>query len=354
LKPAINANEFNSTELSRESKIQVSLLPPASNKGGRDMTWLKRYEPTIEELSAVRNPEWLYHDLIIRGHVSVIPAPPNEGKTTLMMWIAGQIAQSPDRQVVYVNADVSGADAYAMKVEADEMGFTMLQPQIKQGASMESIIEELRKMNDAGGDFSNCVFFFDTLKKMVDLLNKPKTKELFTLLRGLCAKGMTIVLLAHTNKYKDKEKNGAPIFEGVGDVRADVDEMIYLEACKSPDGSMVITTKPDKIRGNFKPISFNVNKDRRVTPAEKTVDIQAEDGRRRLRDRHEQSIRTITSALSSGCENQSEIITYVKERGIPLAQIRDALKAYSAGEERIWEVTKGPNNSSLYNLLHSQ
>ncbi len=55
------------------------------------------------------------------------------------------------------------------------------------------------------------------------------------------------MLLAHANKHRDAE--GDLIYEGTGDLRADVDELIYLE--KQYDevaGISTISTYPDKVR----------------------------------------------------------------------------------------------------------
>ena len=56
--------------------------------------------------------------------------------------------------------------------------------------------------------FSGQVFIFDTLKKMTDVINKRAAKDLLATLRGLSTKGMTIILLAHTNKYKGADHKG--------------------------------------------------------------------------------------------------------------------------------------------------
>ena len=46
------------------------------------------------------------------------------------------------------------------------------------------------------------VWFFDTLKKMANVIHKDSLKHVLGLMRKLSGRGMTCVLLAHTNKYK--------------------------------------------------------------------------------------------------------------------------------------------------------
>ena len=165
-----------------------------------------------------------------------------------------------------MNADVSGGDAKQMVYDAKAQGFTLMLPDMKAGMSMDSVVERLILMNEVDADYSGIIFIFDTLKKMTDVINKTRAKELYKTLRGLSAKGMTIALLCHTNKYTDSD--GKPIFEGTGDLRTDVDELIYLIPKKNDDGSMTVSTNPDKVRGAFEPITFEISPDRKVTQAE--------------------------------------------------------------------------------------
>src|SRR5690606_31180754 len=112
----------------------------------------------------------------------------------------------------------------------------------------------------------------DTLKKIADVQNKAHIKEVMKVFRRLTARGMTVILLAHTNKYKDEEGN--PIFEGTGDLRADVDELIYLIPHRNDDGSMYVTTKPDKVRGSFEEITFNISSTQEVSLSKDSQVIQ--------------------------------------------------------------------------------
>ncbi len=196
--------------------------------------WAEKLMMTEEEANQISNPEWAYENLIIQGHLIVIPAEPNGGKTTIFFYIASVLVKG-GYGVIYINADISGSDAKLMVAQANESGVRLLLPDFK-GSSMKQIVDDLKGFNDSGKDFSGTVFIFDTLKKMTDVIQKKQAKELYTLLRSMTAKGATIILLAHTNKYKNTD--GTPIFEGTGDLRSDVDELIYLIPEKHADGSM--------------------------------------------------------------------------------------------------------------------
>ena len=155
-----------------------------------------------------------------------------------------------------------------MKAIADEHGFKFLNPDTNQGTSVEGLLETIKQIADSSADLTDWVFFFDTLKKMADLLQKNSVKKFFSLCRRLASKGATIVLLGHANKFRDKE--GCLVFEGVGDVKSDSDELIFFERVRNPNGGLDVTTVVDtdrgaKVRGIFKPFSFHISPDREIT-----------------------------------------------------------------------------------------
>lgn len=312
-----------------------------------DLSWVNSFMLTEEEADMISDPEWVYPNLIIQGHVIAIPAQPNGGKTTIFQWVAGQIAK--DYQVFYVNADISGADAKDMVREARENGYSLLLPDMKSGLSMNDVVEQLERMNAEGGDYSGMVWIFDTLKKMTDVINKSKAKQLFQILRGLSAKGMTVVLLAHTNKYYGDD--GKPIYEGTGDLRSDVDELIYLIPVKNEDGSMTVSTDPDKVRGAFEPITFNISPDREVSLSE-YVDVAT---LKKAESQYEQDatvIEAITEAIRAGKCKQTEIVGHCNDAcGIGRRTVEKVLMRYLREPKRLWYRQRGfQNNTWLYSL----
>ncbi|MDT8311887.1 MAG: hypothetical protein RQ732_10610, partial [Methylophaga sp.] len=289
-------------------------------------------------------PKWVYPNLIIQGHVAVYPAPPNGGKTTIFAWIAGQIAN--EYQVFYVNADISGGDSKDMQAQANEKGFKLLLPDMKAGLSMTDVVDNLEAMNALDNNYSSHVFIFDTLKKMTNVIQKDRAKNLYKTLRGLSAKGMTIILLAHTNKYNDAD--GVPIYEGTGDLRSDVDEMIYLIPKKNDDGSMTVSTKPDKVRGSFKPLTFNISSDRRVSLADEFVDVIDAMRYEHLVEEDEPIIQAIHEAIDNQKVNQTEIVSYCKSIGIAgTRKTTKVLERYSLPPIKLWNKQKAFENNAI-------
>jgi len=197
---------------------------------------------------------------------------------------------------------------------------------------------------------------------MTDVINKDKAKKLYKLFRSLSGKGLTIILLAHTNKYKDED--GSPIFEGTGDLRADVDELIYLIPHKNPDGSMTVSTLPDKIRGNFRPISFKISADRDVKLLEEFIDTKSQVQQQKKLEKDREVIEAINSAIDQGHINQKQISDHVKNSSAyGVRTIRRVLSDYSTeiaheqgGEMNdngrfFWGIVRGDRNEIRYKQL---
>lgn len=309
--------------------------------------WVDDFLMTDEEMDAIADPEWVFENLIILGHITVIPAEPNGGKTTIMEWVCSQISDRYD--VYYINSDISGVDAKRAHYRAKQAGYKLVLPDMRSGKSMDSVIESLVRMNESGNDLTRSVVVFDTLKKMVDVINKSKSKDLYKLLRSLSAKGMTIILLAHTNKHKDDDGN--PIFEGTGDLRADVDEMIYLLPIKHEDGSMTVSTKPDKVRGQFEPITFDIASDRTVTLRD-FVDVEAERKYVAQLAADQDDVDTISQILATGAKKQTDLINACKAEGLSRRRCLTLLGRYAGSGRGLWEKRqlRDENNAVLYSM----
>ncbi len=308
--------------------------------------WTEAFTVSDEEIAEMKSPEWIVPNLVICGHLVIVVAEPNGGKTTIFAHLAGDAVLAGYR-VFYVNADIAGTDVARFSESARHGGWTALLPDLKAGLSMADVVANLRQMNDDGGDLSSFVFIFDTLKKMTDVLAKKQLRELLQLLRSLTTKGMTVVCLAHTNKYKDAE--GKPIFEGTGDIRADADELIYLIPQKHPDGSMTVSTEPNKVRGDFQPITFSITPDRKVEQVAEYVDTAAARAAQQQYEQDAPDIRVILDCLDAGNAKQTEVIEHCKRHQISKRTTLRVLKRYATGDRKQWESRRGfEHNVMLY------
>jgi hypothetical protein len=313
-----------------------------------DLDWVSGFVLTDEEVSELTDPVWVYVDLIIQGHLAAIPAEPGAGKTTIVMYVAGEIA--PDYAVYYVNADVGSGDVKSMQEYASRKGFDLLLPDMKAGLSTNDVVTQLERMNGGDADYRGTVFIFDTLKKMTDVINKTRAKELYKTLRGLTAKGMTIILLCHTNKYTDVDGN--PIYEGTGDLRSDVDELVYLIPKKQDDGGLIVSTQPDKARGRFRPITFRITPDREVSRLDDFIDVVAMRRAERQREEDSTVIEAITAAIRAGNDRQTGIVDYCRNtHDIGRRTVEAVLRRYVGNGNRLWKRQKAlEKNAWKYEL----
>ena len=312
--------------------------------------WVDQFTLSQEELDAISEPEWIIPNLIIAGHLILIPAEPNGGKTTILLYLSGLMARK-GLKVIYVNADTAAAEAKAAAIYAKTHGFTMLLPDFKAGLSVKNIGYELEELAGQDIDCSDTVIVIDTLKKLIDVLNKRLNKDFFSLMRKLTAKGITIILLAHTNKHKNEQ--GLPVYEGTGDMRSDVDELIYFLPVKNQDGSTTVTTKPDKVRGKFEPITFTISKDREVSQEKQVIDVTKLKNQQEQQAKDQQSINSITSILTGAVLNQKEILNKVIPLGLGERTCKTILSKYSDQQTELpvlWFTKRGAGKEVLYEM----
>jgi len=313
------------------------------------ISWTEEFKVTQEEAEAFADPNFIIAGLIVQGQLHIIAAEPNGGKTTVFFYLAGEMVAKGFR-VVYVHADVSAGDSKEFVEKAEKEGISLLLPDMKVGKSMADIVAKLENQNKTASDLSGVVFIFDTLKKMADLINKSATKRIMSTLRGLTAKGATVICLAHTNKYPDK--NGRPVFEGTGDVRSDADNLIYLIPDKHSDGSMTVSVEPDKQRAALEKMSFKISPEREVTRLDEYQDIVGRKQAQNQKEKDQSVIEKVTVAIRAGKSKQSDIIKDCKANDLSERQSRNVLKRYSKGIDKQWSETRGHENNSLwYELL---
>ena len=286
-------------------------------------------EVTEEIIKNIADAKFAWRQLIPQGHMVVICSKANGGKTTLMVHIAGEMAQAGYR-VMYINADASASDIKDYKYHAMEYGYTLINPDLTNGTA-DQVTEELRQIAIVEGDFSKVVIVLDTLKKFGDMMNKSKSKQFNSLLRTLTTKGITVICLAHTNKHDDKE--GKPIFEGTGDLRNDFDELIYLIPVRNPDGTTTVSTLKDKTRADIRDESFIITADREVKLLDHHVNTLAiNEWQKNLAD-DQAVIKFILEHISPISKTTTELREIAIERNIKYSRTRlDAvLRRYSAG-----------------------
>jgi hypothetical protein len=279
-----------------------------------------------EDVQKMAEAEFLIPDMIVRGHVAAYVSPGNGGKTTIFIHLCEQLS-AMGMKVLYINVDGSPGDLKRHYQHASKHGYQVIAPDARDGKSTQNVMEKLNLIAQSDLPCHDYVFILDTLKKFVDVIDKRQAKQLYKLMRTLTVKGATICLLGHCNKYKDED--GKAIFEGTADLRNDLDELIYLDGYKNEEsGCLEVTTRPDKVRAEFKPKSFiiDLNNDRAVREPSAVIKILSKDERELLE--------LVMAAIREGNHSQKDIVGSVKGK-TPFGdkKIRDCLLRHSNGNQ---------------------
>lgn len=272
---------------------------------------LTRYIVTDEQVQEMKETRMIWRDLIAASHLSVWSAPGNGGKTTVAKFAAGELALHGFR-VLFFQEDAAAGDLPALHKHAKDHGYHMLNSTLA-GAAPENQIDALREMVKGGASLEGVVMFFDTLKKYADLMSKGGTRSFFQLMRSLTQRGATIVLLGHTNKHKGPD--GKLMFEGVGDVRNDVDELLYIEATeKDPAGVVTLTMRPDKVRCAVQEVTFQLDtKTMELRVLDRVVNVTAINEARQRYEADRELIEQIRRVLADGGLNYTVLLERAAE-----------------------------------------
>lgn len=187
----------------------------------------------IEELeSRLAKERDVIPGMITTGTVTLVYAPSGAGKT---VWILGNLFQSirnnliKGSDVIYFNEDDGARGALQKAKLGKRHGMTMVtlansnDPSLRNTNQALELLNAIREEGEADGKIVIC----DTLKKFVGVMNKGEMRDVLHVFREFAAAGGTIVLLGHCNKHRSMD--GRLIFEGVGDLKADVDNMFGLD-----------------------------------------------------------------------------------------------------------------------------
>ena len=239
-------------EVQRASEVTSATPPP---QGFTLRSYFVDHTLTTKDTEKMDSTRFIYKNLIPQGLITVYPSPANGGKTAIFTHAACKLADE-GFEVFYINADASPSQLKDQQVKAGKHGFNILAPDAKDAGGVRGLLDRLTALSKMDVSLTKLVLVVDVLKKFVDMLSKGELKAFINLTRKLVAKGGTVCLLAHTNKYLSSE--GKLVYEGTADLRNDIDNMIYLYSSLAAPGLREVTSSPDKTRTTFEPISFRI------------------------------------------------------------------------------------------------
>ena len=170
--------------------------------------------------------------MITTGTVTLVYAPSGAGKT---VWVLGNLFKSirnnliKGSDVIYFNED-DGARGIVQKAEMGmKHGMAMITLANSQDPALRNANDALRMLSliQQEGEADGKIIICDTLKKFASVLNKGEVADILHVFRDFAAAGGTVILLGHCNKHRSLD--GRLIYEGVGDLKADVDNMVGLD-----------------------------------------------------------------------------------------------------------------------------
>lgn len=315
------------------------------------MAALSQWKVTDEQVELMEATRIIWRDAIALGHLGVWCSAANGGKSALARFAAGELAHR-EYHVLYLNEDAGAGDLPAMHEHAKQHRYTLLNSTLT-GSSPDAQLDVLNRLVHDGADLNGYVLIFDTLKKYVDLMSKGGSRAFFRLMRALTQRGATIILLAHTNKHIGLD--GKPMFEGVGDVRNDVDELFYLDATdKDERGIRTLTLRPDKTRCAVKAVTFMLDTtDMTMRALDRVIDVQEMERTRRQQEQDREVIDAIDEALLGGGMNRTELIELASTTsGHGAKSVRKVLDRYCSEDtsdtKALWMVTNVRVNNSRY------
>lgn len=302
---------------------------------------------TEEFVKDLEDTHFVWKHIAAAAHIGVWAAPGGSGKSMIARRAAADMSRD-GLKVLYFMEDAGATDFKHLQRHAVTHGYTLLNSTAG-NRSPDDIFKMIRTLSTSSARLEGYVLVLDTMKKFLDVMGKAGAREFFKVLRAITALGGTVILLGHTNKHKDLE--GKLIFEGVGDIRNDIDELFYIDAVDDAQtGDRLATMSPDKVRCMAEACTFRL-----VRSILEAVDAPLTDvaaialaARREKQDGH--VIAAIEAILKArGGESQEKLVAEVaKSVGLGITKVRVIVRDYSdfeVGEAARWNVTRGGRNN---------
>jgi hypothetical protein len=315
-------------------------LNPKFGFGSMDLT--KNPSALKKALSNVSHP--MKSKMVAMTELSVVYGPTGSGKTLVTLSdirrsILDKTIMGED--VVYVNLDDS---AIGLAEKAEILAETKIK-MIKEFdlIMLHSMIEE----NVAKGK----VIVIDTVKKIVNLMDKAQVAYLMKHLKIFTHAGGTVILIAHANKHPGPD--GLPVLEGVGDLKNDADCVVRVQRHKD-----IITMSNEKSRSyveqeaifqtsetkDYKSLMHSIKQ----LSGQDAIDLKLQREQGCFKEDNRRLIETVTEMIGIFPTQKTKLVKdLIDDTGLSRRFIVTTLELL---EGDLWDLEKGPNNSKNYSL----
>ncbi|PZO08303.1 MAG: hypothetical protein DCF29_02210 [Alphaproteobacteria bacterium] len=192
----------------------------------------------------------LLGQFVMDGQATMIYAPPNTGKTLIIIFLILKAVEEglidPD-SVFYFNAD-DGSLGLAVKNRLmAEVGAHMVAPG-RRGLKTKHLVETMLQAA-ADGSARGTLIIIDTLKKFADPMDKKDSSRFAQVCREYVMAGGTIVALGHTRKTP--KADGTYPYQGTTDIFEDFDAVYIANVVATKAaGRRVVRFKNEKKRAD--------------------------------------------------------------------------------------------------------
>ena len=316
-------------------------LNPKFGLGSMDLT--KNPSALKKGISSVSHP--MKSKMVVMTELTVVFGPAGSGKT---LGVLSDIRKSildktiMGEDVVYVNLDDS---AIGLAEKAEILAGLKIK-MIKEFDLMmlHSMIDE----NVAKGK----VIIIDTVKKIVNLMDKAQVADLMKHLKKFTHVGGTVILIAHSNKNLGSD--GIPVLEGVGDLKNDADCVVRVQRHKD----IITMSNDNKSRSyveleaifqasdtkNYKSLMYSIKQ----LSGQEAEDLKKQREQECFKEDNRRLTETITEMIGLFSAQKTKLVDdLVKDTGLSRRFIVTTLELL---EGDLWDLEKGPNNSKNYSL----
>lgn len=194
--------------------------------------------------------------LALLGQMLIIFAPPNAGKTLIVLHLIIKAIREgviSGADVIYINAD-DGYRGLIQKTElAENYNFLMIAP--GHNGFQALMLKQMLIQYTESGEAKNKIIILDTIKKFADHMNKKESAEFATIVRAFVSKGGTVIALSHVNKRRGAD--GSLIHAGTSDFKDDFDTVYMLDVIEQDITFKTVSFINEKSRGdNVKQASY--------------------------------------------------------------------------------------------------
>ena len=258
---ALNAAPIGNTD-TYAALVQKNDVNAAAKDTGTRIVTLDQMKAeakrSMKEVKKMGRMVPLIHNVIFKNSTTVFYGGSGSGKTKITVILSlDLLEENEDYTVLYMALDPSQDQLIDMIDEAEERGVED-RFLVRHDVNADNILETMEAL--AAGTktkLNNIVLVIDTLKKIASVNNKDGAAKVMEQIKLLRTKGLTTILLAHTNKDDVS-------ISGVADFTQDSDNVCRVEGERIGDDRMKVSVMPSedhRCRAAVEPFSIDTFRD---------------------------------------------------------------------------------------------